>query len=76
LLLQPGDSLTMFTDGISEAMNAAGELYGLARLRKSLAAEASGVGQLGQRILADVKQFVGQYPQSDDMCLLSFGCSG
>ncbi len=74
--LERGDSLTMFTDGISEAMNAAGDLYGLERLRENLAGEATDIGQLGQRILADVKRFVGQYPQSDDMCLVSFGCCG
>ena len=35
--LEPGDFLALFTDGISEAMNASGELYGLDRLRKQLA---------------------------------------
>ena len=37
--LAPGDFLTMFTDGISEAMNAEGELYGLERLRDQVGAE-------------------------------------
>ena len=35
--LEPGDFLALFTDGISEAMNTSGELYGLERLRKQLA---------------------------------------
>ena len=39
--LAVGDSLTMFTDGISEAMNGSGELYGLERLRAQIAAEGS-----------------------------------
>lgn len=71
--LAKGDSLTLFTDGISEAMNAAGDLYGLERIQDQLLKGNTSVGQLGKRILDDVKQFVGQHPQSDDMCLMCFG---
>jgi sigma-B regulation protein RsbU (phosphoserine phosphatase) len=67
-----GDLFTLYTDGISEAMNPENELYGIARLKKLLAAEKSGVDQLGKRILEDVKHFVGSRPQSDDMCLICF----
>ncbi len=73
LELRPGDSLTLFTDGFSEAMDAKNELYGLTRLRDRLAAPAKGVQQLGALLLADVKTFVGQRSQSDDMCLVCFG---
>ncbi|MBI3837993.1 MAG: SpoIIE family protein phosphatase [Planctomycetia bacterium] len=69
----PGDYLTLFTDGISEAMNGAGELYGLDRLREQLATQAAPVAGLGRFILDDVKRFVGGRPQSDDMCLACFG---
>ncbi|MBI2825146.1 MAG: SpoIIE family protein phosphatase [Planctomycetia bacterium] len=71
--LAAGDSLTLFTDGLSEAMNAAGDLYGLDRLEARLTSPAEGVKQLGPGLLADVKQFVGQRAQSDDMCLVCFG---
>lgn len=71
--LAPGDFLTMFTDGISEAMNADGELYGLDRLRLQIGAEAESVAALGRHILDDVKQFAGGRAQSDDMCLTCFG---
>jgi phosphoserine phosphatase RsbU/P len=73
LPLSPGDSLVLFTDGITEAMNAKDELYGLQRLQTLLASEVSGVQQLGRRILDDVKHFVGVRAQSDDMCLTCFG---
>jgi serine phosphatase RsbU (regulator of sigma subunit) len=69
----PGECLVLFTDGISEAMNAANELYGLARLRQQVGAPDVGVPQLGRRILENVRQFVGGQPQSDDMCLTCFG---
>ena len=42
LVLKPGESLTLFTDGFSEAMNADNDLYGLARLARS-------PGRAGQR---------------------------
>jgi len=68
-----GDSLVLYTDGITEAMNDSGELYGRQRLWQQLAGEAKGVRHLGLRILDDVKQFVGNRAQSDDMCLTCFG---
>ena len=73
MTLAPGDSLTMFTDGFSEAMNAQKHLYGLDRLRNQLSGELDEVTQLGRRILSDVKVFVRGHPQSDDMCLVCFG---
>lgn len=73
LRLEPGDSLTCFTDGFSEASNGLAELYGVERLHKQVALPAAGVKELGEHILADVQSFVGNYKQSDDMCLLCFG---
>ncbi len=69
----PGDFLALFTDGISEAMNDAGDLYGLERLRQLMSQQAANVDELGRFILDDVKRFVGGRPQSDDMCLACFG---
>jgi serine phosphatase RsbU (regulator of sigma subunit) len=73
LVLAPGECLALFTDGFSEAMNVNSELYGLERLEQQLRAKASGVKQLGDRILSDVRRFVGRRAQSDDMCLICFG---
>ena len=71
--LEPGDVLTMFTDGFSEAMNADRELYGLERLRAQISAPLTNVADFGQHILEDVRQFVDGVDQSDDMCLVCFG---
>lgn len=74
LTLAPGDSLTLFTDGISEAMNPGNETYGLDRIDRCLTRPGvNGIQQLGQSILDDVRQFVGTRAQSDDICLLLFG---
>jgi phosphoserine phosphatase RsbU/P len=71
--LQPGESLTAFTDGISEAMNAEHALYEEQRVKQQLGVCASPkVADLGQHILNDVKEFVGKYHQTDDMCLVCF----
>ncbi|MBX3412843.1 MAG: SpoIIE family protein phosphatase [Pirellulales bacterium] len=74
--LRSGDSLTFFTDGISEAMNAENELYGLERLEVQLHETTSdGITSIGRGVLDDVKKFVGRTPQRDDMCLVCFGRS-
>jgi len=70
--LEPGAVFVAFTDGISEAMNAANELYGFDRLRKQIG-DCADSTRMGKCILEDVKQFVGGHPQSDDMCLVCFG---
>jgi len=70
--LEPGDSLTLYTDGITEAMNEQGDLFGMDRLRRQLAAQIEAVDQLGRRILDDLRGFVGTHRQSDDMCLACF----
>jgi len=68
--LEPGDAVVIFTDGFSEAMNPANELYGLERLKKRLGETTRDVTTLGQQILADIKNFVGGRSQSDDMCMV------
>lgn len=73
ITLAPGESLCMFTDGISEALNASGELFGLDRLRKQLGGESAGVQAIGRQLLDGVHKFVGNQPQSDDMCVACVG---
>ncbi|MEX2310172.1 MAG: SpoIIE family protein phosphatase [Pirellulales bacterium] len=71
--LEPGDVVTMFTDGFSEAMNGDRELYGLERLKDQIKSPAVSVVDFGQEILEDVRRFVDGVDQSDDMCLVCFG---
>jgi sigma-B regulation protein RsbU (phosphoserine phosphatase) len=68
-----GDFLTIFTDGFSEAMNAKRELFGIERLTQLCADTAVKPHDLGKCILDKVKTFAGDFPQSDDMCLVCFG---
>jgi phosphoserine phosphatase RsbU/P len=71
--LEPGEIITIFTDGFSEAMNTERELYGLDRLKTQLSTSAINLREFGQHILDDVHNFVNGYDQSDDMCLVCFG---
>lgn len=66
--LEPGDILLLYTDGIVEAMNGIDELFGLPRLRSSLASakHLSAPGILDS-ILRDLKQFTEGAEQSDDI---------
>jgi serine phosphatase RsbU (regulator of sigma subunit) len=70
--LEPGDAVVLFTDGISEAMNAARDLYGVERISAQIASKPNGIQSLGMLLLDDVRRFVGAQPQSDDMCLACF----
>jgi sigma-B regulation protein RsbU (phosphoserine phosphatase) len=68
-----GDFLTIFTDGFSEAMNSKRDLFGLERLIELCSDKTIKADCLGPCILDKVHQFVGDFPQSDDMCLVCFG---
>jgi serine phosphatase RsbU (regulator of sigma subunit) len=71
--LRPGDSLTLFTDGITEANIATKERYREARLREALEKASGGVEEIGQHVLDDLAALVGSQDQSDDICLVCFG---
>jgi serine phosphatase RsbU (regulator of sigma subunit) len=70
--VRPGDIWLAYTDGFTEAVNARGEMYGVARLRDGLARAPGIVRESGDRIVRDVMSFLGDEAQSDDMCLLGW----
>lgn len=64
-----GDILLLYTDGITEATNAEGEMFGLARLEQTLDQFAHlPAGKILERIILAVNDF--QDEQNDDMTLL------
>jgi phosphoserine phosphatase RsbU/P len=68
--LVPGDQLVLYTDGITEAHNDAGEMFGLARLDKVLENCSVGASDLLQDVLAEVEAFTAGRPAHDDRTLL------
>jgi len=72
LRLQPGDTLCLVTDGVTEAMNATGELYGRARLAAVLSrlGDATSASQVGETVRTDVESFAAGAEPADDMAIL------
>ncbi len=71
LPLAPGDVIVLYTDGISEAMNTDGDLFGEARLSQII--EEHGhleVPELRERILREVEAFAGAADQNDDLTMI------
>lgn len=69
--LAPGDRLVLYTDGLTEAHNAALEPFGSERLVEYLAAaNGTGADRLHVGIRARVADFVGDAPQFDDLTLM------
>jgi len=73
-----GEWICVVTDGVTEAMNGAGALYGVARLKAVLQSLAEGVApaNLLAAVRADVGRFVGAAEPSDDLTLLCLRWNG
>ncbi len=73
LTLEKGDKLFIYTDGVPEATNADGELYGMTRLEELLAKNIdTKPDEILVRVREDVDRFVGDAPQFDDLTMLAF----
>ena len=71
-VLAPGDGLFLYSDGITEAFNAGGELYGNARLERVLAAsQRCSAAEIAADVLADTTRFAAGAEQSDDITCLA-----
>jgi len=69
--LAKDDILVAYTDGITEAANASGELWGLERLERLLRfCSRIAPNQIVERILAEVSEFANGGPQRDDVTLV------
>ncbi len=70
-MLEPGTLLVLYSDGITEARNARGELYGVDRLVNLVARSADqDTAGLVEKILGDVREFTGGVPVEDDQTLV------
>ena len=71
--LTPEDTVCVVTDGVTEAMNERGELYGWQRLYELLASlpATAAPAEVNAAILEDVRRYVGSAAASDDLTLLA-----
>lgn len=75
--LEPGDRIVIYTDGVTEAMNSAGELYAHENLMNTVRSCASfSTDEIAARILDSVKQFSSGIPQADDITVLALSFTG
>jgi len=71
--LASGDTVVLYTDGVTEAMNADGEEFGVDRLREVFAAKPpEDCEQANRTVFEAVHTFAGETPQSDDVTCLVF----
>jgi phosphoserine phosphatase RsbU/P len=71
LTMNPGDILVCSTDGVEEARNHVGELYGLERLARVVSANGEkSPEELNNLVIKNIEGFIGMEPQCDDMTLV------
>jgi sigma-B regulation protein RsbU (phosphoserine phosphatase) len=71
LLLNPGDAVLFYTDGVNEAMNPEGDMFSTERLLNELEPFQHQPAQnTGAGLYEKIKEFRGTAPQSDDIAML------
>jgi sigma-B regulation protein RsbU (phosphoserine phosphatase) len=77
LVLQPGDTVFLYTDGVTEAANVADELYGESQLLVALQSGPKGeLTDMIHNIRADVIRHADGAPQSDDVTMVALTYRG
>jgi sigma-B regulation protein RsbU (phosphoserine phosphatase) len=70
--LERGDVLVLYTDGVTEALDAEGLEFGIDRTIQSVRASAvDGASAVVTRVIEDVRNFSGAQPQNDDITLIA-----
>jgi phosphoserine phosphatase RsbU/P len=72
LQLKPGETLLVYTDGVTEAMNQAKDLFGEDRLEKAVTGVTDlSPEKIAERVIEQVEGFVLEAERSDDITLLA-----
>lgn len=76
--LEEGDIIIIYTDGITEAKNEDGEMFGLERLEEKIKKYAVEYGPSGiiHHTAMDFSRFVGESEQEDDITLMAVRYTG
>lgn len=71
IMLEPGDRVFEYTDGVTEATNSDNHLFGMDRLEASLEKNAGkSIHDLLPAVKSDIDEFVGEAPQFDDITMI------
>ena len=75
-VLKAGESVLFYTDGLVEAHNPMGEMFGTPRLRSLLTEYPTDAKVLNALLLEELERFTGEeWEQEDDITLLTLECS-
>jgi sigma-B regulation protein RsbU (phosphoserine phosphatase) len=71
--LEPGDTLVLASDGITDALNGEGEFYNIDRFTESIRRHsAEEISECLKNLHSDLRQFLGGIELNDDVTLIAF----
>lgn len=77
LMIKPGDSIFLYTDGVTEAMNPEGKLFSDPRLKETInRLKVLNGKELAEGIRQEIREHVKEAPQSDDITMLILKYNG
>jgi len=68
----PQELLVLYSDGLTEAMNSANEIYGSKRLAQVVSREGKSAQSAVEAVVADVDRFCAATPPRDDIFIVTF----
>ena len=69
--IEPGDVLLLYTDGVTEAQNPAGDFFGEERLLDVIFRQrGASAREIQSAVMETVRAFVGDQPRQDDIALM------
>ncbi len=71
-MIGPGDTVVLYTDGVTDAMDPAGHCFGEGSLRRTISETRAGALTVGQAIIRSVRRHAAGTRQNDDITLLCF----
>ncbi len=75
--LHAGDTLFLYTDGVTEALSQSNELYGINRVLEFLENQKESVPEkIITKLYENIKEFAGSQPQADDITMLAINFKG
>jgi len=70
--LERDDCLLLYTDGVTETLNAEEDEFGVDRMMQSVRDSATnGAQAIVRKIIEDVRDFTGSVPQNDDITVIA-----
>ena len=68
--LEPGETVVLYTDGVTDAMNSAGDRFGETAFQEAIKSVGTGAAAVGDAVAKAVQTHVADRPQFDDITLV------